>query len=100
MEQQRTEDEDLLLDVEEENRKYREKLQAQNQAMKDLQEQLSTYQNDTDDKNQIQKLVEKQSTLVKQVQDNDKQNMQAKIQKIQYHWDNLIKQKVIENIVP
>lgn len=100
MEQQRTEDEDLLLDVEEENRKYREKLQAQNQAMKDLQEQLSTYQNDTDDKNQIQKLVERQNALVKQVQDNDKQNMQAKIQKIEYHWDNLIKQKVIANIIP
>ena len=100
MEQQRTEDEDLLLDIEEENRKYREKVQQLQKALKDLQEQLEAYTSNTDEKTQIQRLVEKQNGLLKQVQDNEKASLNQKIEKIQYHWENLLRQKVIENIIP
>lgn len=51
--QQKIEDEELLLDLEEENQKYREKLQSQMKQMKELTEQLEIYTNNSDEKNQI-----------------------------------------------
>ena len=59
VEAQRAEDEDLLLDLEEENQKYRDKVQAQTKNIKEMTEQLEAYTNNSDEKNQIAKLVEK-----------------------------------------
>ena len=100
LEQQRGEDEDLLLDIEEENKKYREKVQQQVKSLKEVQEQLEAYTNNSDEKNYIAKLVEKQNAMIKQLQENDKASLDAKLEKIEYHWANLIKSKVIENIIP
>ena len=100
MEQQRAEDEDLLLDIEAENSRYREKVQQQVKTLKEVQEQLEAYTNNSDEKNYIAKLVEKQNVMIKQLQENDKSSLDAKLEKIDYHWENLIKGKVIENIIP
>jgi len=68
--------------------------------MKELTEQLEMYTNNSDEKNQIQKLVEKQNSLVKMVQDNERAKLDGQLQKIEYHWENLLKAKIIESIVP
>lgn len=65
LEQQKIDDEELLLDLEDENQKYREKVQTQIKTIKDLSEQLEAYTVNTDEKGQIQKLIERQNTLVK-----------------------------------
>jgi chromosome segregation ATPase len=51
VEAQRVEDEDLLLDLEEENGKYREKVQSQTKQIKELTEQLEAYTSNSDEKN-------------------------------------------------
>lgn len=100
MEVQKQEDEEILLDLEDENKKYREKVQQQNKTIKELSEELEQYTSNTDEKNKIQQLVEKQNALIKQLGDSEKQGIDEKLQKIEYHWENLVKSKVIEAIIP
>jgi len=38
--------------------------------------------------------------MVKQLQDNEKSKLDAQMKKIEYHWENLLKSKVIEGIIP
>ena len=38
--------------------------------------------------------------MVKQLQDHDKAAIDAKLKKIEYHWNQLLRGKVIEGIVP
>lgn len=100
LEMQKVEDEELLLDLEDENQKYREKVQQQTKTIKELTEQLEQYTNDSDEKNKLAQLIEKQNNLVKQLQDNEKLNLDNKLKKIDYHWQNALKSKVIEGIIP
>ena len=58
------------------------------------------YTSNSDEKNQIAKLVEKQNNMMKQLQENEKSSLDAKLTKIEYHWAHLLKQKVIEGIIP
>lgn len=100
LEQQKIDDEELLLDLEDENQKYREKVQQQTKTIKDLAEQLEAYTANSDEKSKIVQLVENQNNLVKQLQDNEKQNLSNQLEKIDYHWQNALKSKVIEGIIP
>lgn len=64
IEHQKIDDEELLLDLEDENQKYREKLQVQSKTIKELTEQLEQFSN-TDEKSKFSSLVEKQNILIK-----------------------------------
>ena len=45
-------------------------------------------------------LVEKQNLLVRQLRENEIKDIDHKLTKIDYHWANLLKSKVIEGIIP
>jgi hypothetical protein len=98
--QQKIEDEELLLDLEDENQKYREKVQSQNKMIKELTDQIETYTSNSDEKNQIQKLIEKQNSFAQQLKETEKSKLDGQLKKIEYHWENLLKAKVIEGIIP
>lgn len=45
-------------------------------------------------------LVEKQNILVRQLRDNEIRELDNQISKIDYHWSNLLKSKVVEGLIP
>ena len=38
--------------------------------------------------------------MIKTLQENEKTNLDNKLKKIDYHWEHLLKDKVIEGIIP
>ena len=99
IENQKVEDEDLLLDLEEENQKYREKVQQLNKTINELSTQIE--QLDTQgEKSKISTMIEKQSLLIKQLRENEIRDIDNQIRKIEYHWNGQISQKVINGIIP
>lgn len=100
IEQQKIEDEELLLDLEDENQKYRDKVQLLNKQIKELTEQVERFSESTEEKSKFTTLVEKQNALMKSLRDSENRELDNQIAKIDYHWGTLLKSKVIEGIIP
>ena len=100
VEQQKIEDEELLLDLEDENQKYRDKVQLLNKQTKELTEQVERFSESAEEKSKFTTLVEKQNALMKSLKDSENRELDNQIAKIDYHWGTLLKSKVIEGIVP
>lgn len=100
VEQQKIEDEELLLDLEDENQKYRDKVQLLNKQSKELTEQVERFSESAEEKSKFTTLVEKQNALTKSLRDSENRELDNQIAKIDYHWGTLLKSKVIEGIIP
>lgn len=62
--QLKKDDEELLLDMEEENQKYRDKVLQLSKTIRDLSTQLQTQTESLDQKSQVSLLIEKQKSLI------------------------------------
>ena len=65
-----------------------------------MSEQLAQYTDNTSEKSKMSSLVDKQNQLIKQIRDNENKELDNQLNKIQYHWNNLLKAKVVEGVIP
>lgn len=100
MESQKIEDEEILLEFQDENQKYRDKVQQLNKTIKEFTDQIQQQNEGSSEKSKIALLVEKQNAMLATIRNNEMREIDNQLSKIQYHWDTLLKQKVIEAIIP
>jgi len=100
IENQKIEDEELMLDLEDQNQQYREKVQQQTKSIKELTTSLEELSDNSSQTNKITALVENQNVLVRQLRENEIKQIDNQLVKIDYHWSTLLKSKVIEGLIP
>lgn len=100
IELQRSEDEELMVDLDDENQKYREKVAQLNKNIKELTIQLEQQAGSDEEKSKVQVLVDTQNQLQVKVKEGERRELDSQVRKIDYHWQQAVKQRVIENIIP
>ena len=89
-----------MLDLEDQNQQYREKVQQQTKSIKELTTSLEELSDNSSQTNKITALVENQNVLVRQLRENEIKQIDNQLVKIDYHWSTLLKSKVIEGLIP
>jgi chromosome segregation ATPase len=100
MEIERQQDEALLMDLDDDNQNYAKKVAGLNQTISELSSQLETTVSETGDKSRVQVLIDAQNSLMNKVREAEKKEIDGLANKIDFHWQNAVKQRVVENVIP